>query len=508
LNGHHGEAPHLLMRNITKTFPGVVANDRVTLEVRAGEIHALLGENGAGKTTLMHILYGLYQPDAGEILLQGQPVRIRSPRDAISLGFGLVPQQFLLVHRHTVAENIALGLPGTRFLFPARQVERRVREVAERHGLEIDPRAFIWQLSAGEQQRVEILKALMRGARVLILDEPTGILTPRERESLFRVLRRMAGAGHAIIFITHKLDEVMAIADGITVLRKGRVVATLAKGEADQRSLARLMVGREIAGERPKRQQPPGEAVLTVSNLWARNDRQHPALRGISFSVHQREILGVAGVAGNGQRELIEVLTGLRQPLSGHVEVCGREMTGASPREFFEAGVAHIPEERRRRGIVPGMSVAENLVLRRYREPPFAKGPLLDLHAVTEFAEDAVAAYGIDTTGPRAAAQVLSGGNLQRLILARELSGSPRLLIASHPTHGLDIAATDYIHELLLQQRDQGAALLLISEDLEEIFRLADRIMVLYAGEVKDILPVADAEPERIGMMMAGLGRE
>ncbi|MBI3328618.1 MAG: ATP-binding cassette domain-containing protein [Nitrospinae bacterium] len=325
---------------------------------------------------------------------------------------------------------------------------------------------------------------------------------------MFHVLRRMADAGHAIIFITHKLDEVMAIADGITVLRKGRVVAALSKGESDQKGLARLMVGREIGGgSRGEGQHAPGEAVLMVSNLWARNDRHRPALRGISFSVHQREILGVAGVAGNGQRELIEVLTGLRQPLSGLVAVCGRNMTGASARDLFEAGVAHIPEERRRRGIVPGMSVAENLVLRRYRKPPFAKGPLLDLRAVIEFAERTVAAYGIDTTSPHAAAQVLSGGNLQRLILARELSSSPRLLIASHPTHGLDIGATDQIHELLVQQRDQGAALLLISEDLEEIFRLADRIMVLYAGEVRGILHVADVEPEGIGMMMAGADR-
>lgn len=493
------------MRNITKTFPGVIANDRVTLEVGAGEVHALLGENGAGKTTLMHILYGIYPLDAGEILIRGRPVRLRSPRHAIALGIGLVPQHFLLIRRHTVMENIALGLPTTRFLFPLRRVEQQIRTLAERYGLAVDPQARIWQLSAGEQQRVEILKALIRGADILILDEPTGVLTSREARTLFQILKQMKAQGHAIIFITHKLDEVMEIADRITVLRKGRVVAMLPKEQADPLALARLMVGREILLARPKSRRAPGDPVLKVANLWAQNDRGAPALRGVSFTVHHGEILGVAGVAGNGQRELSEVITGLRPPASGLVHVLGQEMTGASARKLFEVGVAYIPEDRMHMGIVPPMSVAENLVLRRYRYPPFACGPVVKRGAVAEFAQQAITAYGIATTSPDAQAKLLSGGNVQRLILARELSGQPRLIVAAHPTYGLDVGATEQIDDLLRQQQERGAAILLISEDLEEIFRLSDRIMVMCAGEVMDIVPAAEADQEQIGLMMAGV---
>jgi simple sugar transport system ATP-binding protein len=495
------------MRNITKRFPGVVANDRVTLEVQAGEVHALLGENGAGKTTLVRILYGLYQPDAGDILIRGQSVRIRSPRQAIALGIGLVPQRFLLVHRHSVAENIALGLAGTRFLFPLRRVEQRIREVGERYGLEVDPRARIWQLSPGEQQRVEILKALIRGSEILILDEPTGLLTPQEAKALFQVLERMRARGHAIIFITHKLGEVVEIADRVTVLRRGKVMATLATAEADQKALARLMVGREVEVRRQKRQDMPGDPVLTVANLWVRNDRGLPALRGVSFTVHQREILGVTGVAGNGQRELVEVVTGLRQPEAGRVHILGREMTVGSARALFEAGMAHIPEERYRVGIVPTMSVAENLVLRHYRYPPFIRGPFLNQRAVAQFAQQAITTYDIATTSTATPVSLLSGGNIQKLILARELSGHPRVIVAAHPTYGLDVGATERIHQLLLQQREQGVAILLVSEDLEEVMRLSDRIMVLCSGEVMGIVPAATAEREQLGLMMAGVSR-
>jgi len=495
------------MRNISKTFPGIAANDHVTLEVQGGEVHALLGENGAGKTTLMNVLYGIYQPDAGEIWVRGQLAHIRSPRDAMARGIGLVPQQFRLVRRHTVAENIALGLPGTRFLFPVRRVAQRIQAFGERYGLAVDPHRHIWQLSAGEQQRVEILKALLRGVEILILDEPTSVLTPQEARALFQVLVRMKGEGHAMIFITHKLHEVMEIADRITVLRKGRVVATLPKGEADQTTLARLMVGREVAFGREGRPHVPGEPVLTVTNLWAQNERGVPMLRGVSCIVHQGEILGVAGVAGNGQRELIQVVTGLRQPVAGQVKVLGREITGCSARELLEAGVAHIPEDRTRMGIVPGMSVAENLVLRRFRSPPFARGPLLNLRAIRAFAGQAMAAYGIDTTSPDLPAQLLSGGNIQRLILARELSGQPGLIVAAHPTYGLDVGAAEQIHDLLLRQRERGAAVVLISEDLEEIFRLSDRIMVMCAGEVMGILPSVATDQEEIGRMMAGVHR-
>jgi simple sugar transport system ATP-binding protein len=502
------EAPVLLlMRHITKAFPGVVANNHVTLEVRAGEVHALLGENGAGKTTLMHILYGLVQPDAGEIVIRGQPVRLRSPRQAIALGIGLVPQHFLLVRRHTVAENIALGLPGTRFFFPQRGVELRLRELAERYGLALEPGALIGQLSAGEQQRVGILKALLRQAEILILDEPTSVLTPQETEALFRVIARMQAAGHAIIFITHKLHEVMDIADRVTVLRQGQVVATLPCAAVDQLTLARLMVGREVRLERPQRQSPAGEAVLTVARLCVHNDRGLPALRDVSFAVHGGEILGVAGVAGNGQRELIETLTGLRRPAAGQIYLRGQEVTRHSARALSAAGVAHIPEDRQRLGIVPAMSVAENLVLRHYHQPPFATGLFLNQRRITQFARRAITAYGMATPSPSTPARLLSGGTIQRLILARELAGRPAVIVAAHPTYGLDVGATEHVQQLLLQQRQQGAAVLLVSEDLEEVLQLSDRILVLCDGEVMGILAAAEANREQLGLLMAGAQR-
>ena len=504
-NRHLGEAVRLRMHNVTKTFPGIMANDRVTLEVRAGEVHALLGENGAGKTTLMRMLYGLYQPDAGEIWVQGRPVRLHSPRQAIALGIGLVPQHFLLVRRHTVAENMALGLPGTRWFLPCRGLDRRIREVAERYGLVVDPEAYIWQLSPGEQQRVEILKALIRDSRILILDEPTGLLTPQESRSLFQVLARLREDGHATIFITHKLGEVMEIADRITVLRQGRVVATLETPETDPATLARLMVGREMALERPQPTAPVGEPVLTVANLWARNDRGLPALRDVSFTAHQGEILGVTGVAGNGQRELVEVLTGLRPPMAGHVHWRQQEITGTSARSLFAAGLAHIPEERNLMGIIPAMSVTDNLALRHYRSLPLARGPWLSRRAMRRFAEALIAAHDIATISPAAPAGQLSGGNIQKLILARELAGHPSLIVAAHPTHGLDVGATEQTRDLLLQQRQRGATILLVSEDLEEVVRLSDRIMVLCAGQVIGVVPAASADQERLGLMMAGV---
>ena len=494
----------LSLRNITKAFPGVVANDRVTLEVRPGEVHALLGENGAGKTTLMSILYGIYQPDAGEILLRGRPVRIRSPRDAIVHGIGMVPQHFLLVRRHTVVENIALGLAGTPPLFPARQVQRRVEELGERYGLAVDPRAPIWSLSVSEQQRVEILKALLRGAEILILDEPTSVLTPQEALNLFAVLRRMKQEGHAVIFITHKLDEVMAVADRVTVLRKGRLVDTVPVARTDKRALTRMMVGRDVEVRLQKTPRVPEGEALSVEDVWARSDRGLPALRGVSFTVRRGEILGMAGVAGNGQREQVEVLTGLRRTERGRVRVLNRDMTNHSARQVFEAGVAHIPEERVRMGIVPAMTVAENLVLRRYRYPPFCRGQLLNLEEISAFARRLIAEYEIATPSPRTPARSLSGGNIQRLILAREFSGGPGLIIAAHPTSGLDVSATEQIHALLLQRREEGAGVLLVSEDLDEVLALSDHIAVIFGGEIMGIVPAAEANRERIGLMMTG----
>ena len=499
------QTPRLCLRHITKTFPGVVANDDVTLEVRGGEVHALLGENGAGKTTLMRILYGLYQPDAGDIVIRGQAVRIRSPRHAIALGVGIVPQHFLLVHGHTVAENIALGLPGRRFFLPVRQVERRLRDIGERYGLAVDPRAYVWQLSPGEQQRVEILKALLRGGDILLLDEPTGLLTPQEAHALFQVIARLRAAGHAIIFITHKLNEVMALADRVTVLRQGKVVATLPTAETDQGTLARLMVGQDIAFERPPPRSAPGAVVLRLVNLWAQNDRGLPALRGLSLAVQAREILGVAGVAGNGQRELVEVLTGLRQHRSGQIQMLGRDIATSSVRALRDAGLAHIPADRHGMGLVPTMSVAENLLLRHYHKPPFARGLFIQRRVMTQFAQQAITAYDIATPGPATPAGVLSGGNVQKLILARELAGQPRLIVAAHPTYGLDVGATAHVHHLLRQQCAQGAAIVLVSEDLEEIVQLADRIMVLCGGESMGIIPAATAERDQLGLMMAGV---
>jgi simple sugar transport system ATP-binding protein len=504
LDGNQNYPPLILLEGVTKSFPGVVANDRVTLDVRPGEVHALLGENGAGKTTLMNILYGLYHPDAGEIYVKGRKVNIRSPRDAIACGIGMVHQHFKLVYPHTVAENVALGLQGTPFFGPARVVERGLRELGDRYHLPVDPKARVWQLSAGEQQRVEILKALYRGADVLILDEPTSVLTPQETAELFKVLARMKEEGHAVIFITHKLDEVMEAADRVTVMRRGKVIDTLPVAEMDKASLARMMVGRDVVFRISKAECTPGTEALVLRDLRALNDRGLPALRGISLTVCRGEIVGIAGVAGNGQRELVEVICGLRRAQGGEVVVLGQPLTNRSPRTVADAGVAHIPEERLRMGIVPGMTVEENLILKKHHRPPFSSGPLLRLAEVRKFAEQAIEEYEIMTPSPRTPAKLLSGGNIQKLILARELSGEPGLVVAAHPTYGLDVGATELIRQLLLRQRDAGAGVLLVSEDLEEILSLADRIAVMFRGEIMGIVEASEAELGEIGLMMAG----
>jgi len=500
--------PLLKLRDIVKSFPGVVANDHVSLEVRAGEIHALLGENGAGKTTLMNILYGLYRPDSGEIYVKGKRVHIRSPRDAIAHGIGMVHQHFKLVHPHTVAENVALGLAGTPFWQPARVVERGLKELSERYGLPVDPRARVWQLSAGEQQRVEILKALYRGAEILILDEPTSVLTPQETAELFKVLSRMKQEGHAVIFITHKLNEVMEVADRVTVMRRGKVVGTLPTAETDKGFLARMMVGREVVFRLSKGECHPGEEALVVEDLHALSDRGIPALRGVSFTVRRGEILGIAGVAGNGQRELVEVITGLRRAQRGRIIVLGEDLTNRSARKIADAGVAHIPEERLRMGIVPGMSIEDNLILKKHHRPPFSRGPLLQLRKVHAFAKRVIEEYDIMTPSPRTPAKLLSGGNIQRLILARELSGQPGLVVAAHPTYGLDVGATEQIRQILIKQRDAGVGVLLVSEDLEEVMALSDRIAVMFAGEIMGVVSAEEASLAEIGLMMAGERRQ
>jgi len=502
-------APALLsMTDITKRFPGVLANDRVSLEVHAGEVHALLGENGAGKTTLMNILYGLYQPDEGEIRLKGEPVSFRSPKDAMSRGVGLVAQHFHLARRHTVAENIALGLSDTPFFFPVRSLKRRITELGKRYGLAVDPEARVWHLSPGEQQRVEILKTLIQGANLLILDEPTSVLTPQEAESLFEVLKTMKAEGEAVVFISHKLDEVMAIADRITVLRKGAVVASLKKSETTPAELAQLMMGREVAALHKKEKLSSNEPVLTLQNVWTKNDRGVDGLKGVSFDLRKGEVLGVAGVAGNGQGELIEVLTGLRKVTKGAVTLDDRDITGLDAKGLLEAGVAHIPEDRNHMGVVPSLSVAENLVLRQYRHKPFSKGALLDWQAVRQFADSSIAEYEVATPSQDTPTRLLSGGNVQKLILARELSGKPKLVVAAHPTYGLDVAAAALTHNVLLEQRKRGAGVLLVSEDLDELLKLADRIAVLFAGRLMGVVAVAETDREALGLLMAGVESE
>jgi ABC-type uncharacterized transport system ATPase subunit len=489
------------MRHITKRFPGVLANDAVDLNVRRGEIHALLGENGAGKTTLMNVLYGIYQPDEGEIFVRGERVDVRSPREAIELGIGMIHQHFRLVPTHTVAENIVLGLRD-RFFNPARAAHAKIAEFAERYRLNVDPGARIWQLSAGE-----IVKALYRGADILILDEPTSMLTPGEVDDLFAILRRMADAGNTIILISHKLDEVMRISERITVLRQGRAEATLETAHTDKRELARLMVGREVLFRTQKTARAPGQEVLRVENLHALNDKGLPALKGISLTMAQGEILGVAGVAGNGQRELVETLVGLRQATQGRILVDGQEITRQQPKHIIEQGVCYIPGERLT-GLVPEMSVAENLILKDYCRQQLSRGVFLDQRAVGRFADDLIAKYDVSTPGRDTPLKMLSGGNIQRVMLARETSQSPRLLIAAHPTSGLDVGAIEYVWRQLLQERERSTAVLLVSEDLEEIFALSDRIAVLFAGDLMGILPADEADLEEVGLMMAGSHRQ
>jgi simple sugar transport system ATP-binding protein len=496
-------AAMLSMVNISKRFPGVIANNQVSFEVRAGEVHALLGENGAGKTTLMNILYGLYQPDEGEIRLRGEAVRFRSPKDAMNQGIGLVAQHFHLARRHTVAENIGLGLKVP-FFFPTKKLEQAITDLGKKYRLAVDPKALVWQLSPGEQQRVEILKALIQGAKILILDEPTSVLTPQEAESLFEVVARMRDAGEAIIFISHKLDEVMAIADRITVLRKGAVVGTLNKSEASPGKLAQMMVGREMPRVERKGAASSGQVSLKLKDVWAKSERGVDALRGVNLELKQGEILGVAGVAGNGQAELIEVLTGLHHVARGSITLNGNNITSLNAKGLFEAGVAHIPEDRNHMGVVPSMSVAENMVLRQYRYKPFTKGGLLDWNAVKNFADKSIKDYEVSTPSKDTVTRLLSGGNVQKVILARELSGEPRLVVASHPTYGLDVSATALTHELLLKQRERGAAVLLVSEDLDELFKLSDRIAVMFAGQVVAVVDADKANLEDIGLMMAG----
>ena len=488
---------------ITKSFFGVPANDGVDFDLRWGEIHALLGENGAGKSTLCSVLAGLYHPDSGEIRLDGERVDLASPQQALEHGVGMVYQHFRLVYRFTVAENLALGHPETGFVTSRRSLERQVAELGRRYGLEVSPRASIWQLSVGEQQRVEILKLLYRGVRILILDEPTAVLTPQEAQSLFSTMRAMAADGQAIIFVSHKLDEVLEVSDRVTVLRDGERVGSMATAAADPATLARMMVGRDLSPV-GRTKTTAGEAALSLRGLSADGDRGIEALRDVDLEVRESQIVGVAGVAGNGQRELAEVITGLRRSSRGQIFLGGVDVTRSSTLQRIKLGLGFVPEDRMRTGMAGGLPLTANLALKAYRQPPLSKGPVVSKRAVEERARSLEKQFDIRGVRWAMPTSLLSGGNIQRAILARELSAGPRVLVAAAPTRGLDVAAIDAIRQILLDERDAGTAILMISEDLEEILDLSDEIVVLYEGRIMGRLDPDDASPEVLGMLMAG----
>ena len=492
------------LRGITKRFPGVLANDGVDFEAAAGEVHALLGENGAGKSTLSHILSGLYRPDEGEIRLDGEQMSFQSPRDAIDAGVCMVHQHFRLVERFTVAENLILGDQrgaGRSFRLQPGAVVDQVRRLGERYRLPVDPRARIWQLSVGERQRVEILKALYEEARVLILDEPTAVLTPDEASTLFETLREIVAEGRTVIFISHKLNEVKAVSDRVTIMRHGRVVETVKTADASPQSLAEMMVGRKLETVRRREgASPDGDVVLSLEDVWAQSHRATTSLEGIDLSVRGGEIVAVAGVAGNGQRELAETIAGLRRPTRGTIRIEGRAIRGGDARTAYDAGVGYVPEDRLGTGVAPNLSLAKNIELKSYREDQ--AGPFLRLGRMRERAEAAIERYEIKARGPDAEAGSLSGGNIQKIVLAREFAGRLKVLIAASPTRGLDVSAVETVHRHLLDAAERGVGVLLISEDLDEIFALADRILVMYEGRLTEVRKRDDLH--EIAVLLAG----
>ena len=496
----------LEMRNITKRFPGVLANDHADFELQKGEIHVLLGENGAGKTTLMNILYGLIRPDEGEILINGKPVQIHSPMDALSCGVGMVHQHFMLVPNMTVTENVIIGREPHRGPFLAmEEVAKQIRQVSQDLGLDLDPDRYIWQLSSGEQQRVEIFKALYRGADILILDEPTSVLSPPEIDALFKTLKSFVESGKSIILITHKLQEILSISDRITVMRRGRVQGTVRTKEIDKKSLANMLVGHDVEFPVVGQQAPTGEVVASLQSLRVEGDYGKPAISEFNLDLRAGEIVGIAGVDGNGQSELVEAIVGLRSIASGHLLIDGRDFTDSPAWKRIDAGLKYVPADRKRRGVAPGLSIAENAGIKNYRVPPYSSRGFLHVEAMRQFAAKLVQTYDIRCKSIDTLAGNLSGGNMQKLLLAREADENSRLLIVEHPTQGLDIGAIEFVRKTLLDKRDKGVAILLISADLDEILELSDRVIVMYEGVAVHTCRHAEIDRETIGLAIAGV---
>lgn len=500
----------LELHGITKRFPGVLANDHIDISLEEGEIHALLGENGAGKTTLMNILYGLYQPDQGEIRVRGKPITVHSPSDAIAAGIGMVHQHFMLIPVFTVTENVMLGSedvkPGG--LLNRADAAKKIRQISDQYNLQVDPDTYVKDLPVGVQQRVEIIKLLYREADILILDEPTAVLTPQEADELSQIMRNLVAKGKSIIFITHKLREVMEVSDRITVIRRGKVVGATAPDEADQNKLAEMMVGRAVNLDLERAPSKAGERVLAVKDLMVVDERKQVAVDGVSFEVFAGEVLGVAGVQGNGQTELVEAVTGLRKVQSGLIMMLGEDITAARPRQVTELGAAHVPEDRQRDGLVLAFPIEDNLILNTYYQQPFTHGVVLDETQIRKQADRLITEFDIRTPSSMTSAGSLSGGNQQKVIVAREFSRPIKLLVASQPTRGLDVGSVEYIHGRILQKRDEGCAVLLVSSELDEIMALSDRIAVMYRGKIVDVVPAAEATKEKIGLLMAGVKPE
>lgn len=497
------------MNNIRKEFPGIVANDNITLQVKQGEIHALLGENGAGKSTLMNVLFGLYQPEKGEIKVKGQPVKITDPNVANRLGIGMVHQHFMLVHNFTVTENIILGSEPTKGgKINIKDAAAKVEELSKRYGLAVDPYAKIEDISVGMQQRVEILKTLYRGAEILIFDEPTAVLTPQEIKELIQIMGRLVAEGKSIILITHKLKEIMEVCDRCTVIRKGKGIGTVNISETNPDDLAALMVGREVHFKVDKKEAAPKDVVLQIDDLTVLDARNIAAVNGLSLEVKAGEILGIAGVDGNGQTELIEGITGLRKIKSGTVKVSGKDITHLSTRKITESGIGHIPQDRHKHGLVLDYSIGENMVLQTYYQKPFSNSGVLNFNKIFEKAKSLIAEYDVRTPSEYTPARALSGGNQQKAIIAREVDRSPNLLIAAQPTRGLDVGAIEFIHSKLIEERDKGRAVLLVSFELDEVMNLSDRIAVIYEGKIVDVVNPKDTTEQELGLLMAGGKRE